>query len=293
MKIKVLITAKKGHPIAVISGAERCSCRIHKSRARSMKRDESGAIILPADYWYEFVALNLKHFELEYVSDVEIDKASIPYYGFESGNKRMYRTRLTEKFVEDFFNYDASRIVRYEPNTEGALSVMGIREAEFSTVIFENLYCGTKIDEDTTIEECEQIRKGCHPNSNAYKALTNHMQVVKGGINVDEVMREVEEYEKNLNEIFAQYADEITEYIKTLPERPLDCGFTFVHTSDEHMKSCYQMLVSFGKRESNTVNVEFPDNYFCCSQSHAILEKLKKLSNNPIMNTIWVQTMLD
>ena len=295
MTIKVKITERKGYPIAIITGAERCACRVHTRRARSLRREESGALVLPADYWYEFVALNKERFGLQYVDDVEVDKESKPYYGFTfyGGEKGMYRSRLTEKFVEDFFNYDASRIVRYEPNTTDGRNSLGMKLAEFETVIFENGFPAT-VDSDATIEECEQILKGCHPQSAVAKVLKSHIETLSDPtIDAEEVLKEVLEYEASLNEIFQQYKEEIAAYTETLDVRPLDCGFTIVNTTNSYMKDCYQKLISFGKRTNANVNVDFPDNYFCCSQSRLILKRLKELSGSPLLDSIMVTTILD
>jgi hypothetical protein len=295
MAIKVLITEKKGYPIAIITGAERRACQVHTRRAHSLRRDESGALIMPADYWYEFVALNKEAFGLQYVDDVEIDKASKPYYGFVyyGGEKGMFRSRLTDKFIYDFFNYDASRIVRYEPNTTDGRNMLGMKMAEFETVIFENGYPAT-VDEDTTIEECNQILKGCHPDSAVAKVLKSHIETLSDPtIDAEAILQEVLEYEASLNAIFQQYKEEIAAYTETLDVRPLDCGFTIVNTCNSYMKDCYQKLISLGKRSNANVNVNFPDNYFCCSQSRLILNKLKELSGNPILDSILVRTVLD
>jgi hypothetical protein len=294
MSVKVLITEKKGYPIAVVSGTGNAPCRVYKSRARRLRYGPTGELIMPIGDLWQFISLNKNAFGLDSIDDVEIDKASKPYYGYEKHGETVFRSRLTDKFIEDFFNYDASRLVRYEPNTTDARNMLGMRLAEFETVIFESTFNGVSVDEDTTVEECEQIRKACHPESNAYRALTVHIEVVSNpDIDVANIEKQVTDYEAQLQAIFDKYADDVKELIETLPVHPLDCGFTIVHTNNAEMKKNYQKLISLGKRSNANVDVKFPDNYFCCSQSRPILKKLKEWSNAPILDTIFVQTILD
>jgi hypothetical protein len=294
MAIKVLIKDSKGYPTAIITGAERCSTRIHTTQLRRMKRGPNGEIIVPADYWYAFISLNKERFGLEHTDDVEIDPASINYYGYTLGDRTVCRTRLTEKFVYDFFNHCASRIVRYEPNTDGGRNSFGMRLAEFESVIIDTDY-GIDVGEDATAEECEAIRNECHPTSSAYKALTNHIEMLQKGtaLDIDAIEKEVVEYEMALNKIFKECSEGIEEFKQTLPDVAFDCGFTIVHTKDAKMEKHYQTLKAKGRRNTLSVQVNFPDMYFTCSHSHAILDKIKELSKSPLLDTIYVRTILD
>ena len=59
------------------------------------------------------------------------------------------------------------------------------------------------------------------------------------------------------------------------------------------MQDKYQKLISHGKRDSAFVRVEFPDDYFNASHSNEILRYVKEISQNDIIDTISVSTILD
>lgn len=292
--VKVLITSKNGYPVAKIFGIVGTPFRVHNNRIRSVKIIND-YVLVPIDYWYEFINLNKERFNLQYVDDVEIDKNSINYYGFSYyyGGKTVYRTRLTENFVNDFFNHDCSQIKRYEPNINGGVNMLGMKLAEFETIIYDGDY-PISIDEDTTIEECEAILKGCHPSSKAAQVLNAHISALKcTDLEIIAIEKEVEEYEATLSDIFERYSQLIIDFKRTLPTYGLDCGFTQVTTTDKDMQDKYQKLISHGKRNSAFVRVEFPDDYFNASHSNEILRYVKEISQNDIIDTISVSTILD
>lgn len=294
MGIKLLITSKKGYPVAYLYDVPSASFRVRSDMVRRLKW-EGDKLQVPIDYWFQFVELNKERFGLEYVGDIEIDKNSIPYYGFSMYNGNgVYRTSLTQGFVDKFFNYDCDRIIRFEPNTENHTNCLGMRLAEFETVIYDASYCSVKIDEDTTKEECIAILQGCHPESTAAKALKAHMEALKvSDLEVELIEKKVIEYETELNDLFVRYDQLIKDFKSKLPQYAFDCGFTMVSTIDPEMKKNYQILVSKGKRDTLYVQVDFPDDYFCSSNSYEILKYLKDISKNNIVDTISVSRVLD
>ena len=291
-KARLLFTSQKGYPIVHILNAP-TSFRVHTDRKRDVKPINNG-LAVSVDYWYRFVDINKDAFNLQYVSDIEVDERSVPYYGFDIGDGRsVYRARLTKGFIENFFNYYGSRLMRYEPNVTDATNVLGMRLAEFESVIIDS-DSPMSVGEDATMEECIAIRSACHENSTAYRVITAHMETL--GFSEEEkknVLEEVEFYESEISEIFQKHKDAIEEFKKTLPERPFDCGFTTIYTVNCEMNKKYQQLVSMGKRNDCSVNVNFPSDYFGCSNSYKILEELRRLSGKDILNTITVRTILD
>lgn len=291
---KVLISSRNGHPYALITNDGGIySYRIHGGFSQKVKPTNDGGLIVAIDYWYKFVSINKERLGLKSADAIEVDKNSQPYYGFYIGNKLITSSRLTPKFVDKFFNYDCSRLIRFEPNTEDWCNSLGMRIAEFETTLFDSNY-PVSVGSDATIKECLAIQKGCHSDSQTYKVLQNHIEILgKENLDINAVLESVQIYEQTLNAIFDKYKVAIAAYTMTLPDRPFDCGFTIVNTTDEQMKKNYQMLKFMGKRDTMNVDVRFPDNYFSCSQSHLILKKLKELSQEPILDTISIRTILD
>ena len=295
MSVSLLIKSKNGYPIAVINGVSSTSpISVHREYRSRIKRCDEG-VIVPIDYWFRFVDTNKERFGLNNVNDIPVDKNSINYYGFVlSPGNVMYRTNLTENAIDKFFNYDGFRIVRYIPNTDETTNILGMRLAEFESIIYDSDYSQVVIGDDATVEECEAIKKGCHPESLTTKLLNAHIESLSlSETDIDSTLQSVSEYEQTINEIFDKYKDEIEEFKSTLAVHPLDCGFTVVSTNDDEMVKKYQHLHSLGYRNNCNVQCNFPDDYFNCSHSYAILNYVKTISKSDILNGLYVSTILD
>lgn len=295
MSVSLLIKSKSGYPVAIISGIpSTMPVSVHREFKHRLKRCGE-TIEVPVEYWFEFVETNKERFNLKNVNDILVDKNSVNYYGLIIyPGHIIYRTNLTENAVNKFFNYDGLSIVKYMPNTDNSTNILGMRLAEFETIIYDSDYSQVSIGEDATVEECEAIKKGCHPESLTTKLLDAHIKALSfSETDVDVIQQSVLEYEQSINEVFEKYKNEIEEFKSTLAVHPLDCGFTVVNTNDDEMLKKYQYLHSLGYRNNTNVQCNFPDDYFNSSHSHTILNYVKTLAKSDIVNGLYVTTILD
>ena len=107
------------------------------------------------------------------------------------------------------------------------------------------------------------------------------------------IEQEVLRYESRINETIGKFSADIEAFKSTLHSGAFDCGFTIIRTTDEDMKTKYNILKKNGIRMTDDVHIDFPDDYMACSKSSHILDFIQKKANNVDINNLYVRTILD
>lgn len=256
--------------------------------------DDWKSIIMPVSIMDTFQRIN-KSYSLDFDSfKCEIDKDSIPcYYIFNDGNRDHYAVQLTKAFIYSF-NERGCRLTRYEPNINGGVNILGMKLPEFSCTIIDRDYSGDKI-EDMTKEEANTILQYINSNFLLYTSIKKFLSTLAlTKDTIDLIQQQVEDFETEIQSEIDKYRDELIAYSKTLTEREFDCGFTLIYTKNQNFNDNVAHLMSLGKRSDNQLlNISFPSDYFNCSNSKLILNKLMELSNSPRVKELWVKTIYD
>lgn len=291
---KIYFTEKRNRPYAVLCSKDGVyGWTQYKSwRERIKHGEKEGELMVPLDIFYEFCTLNEKNgYDFSTTEIVETETSISQYYVFYDNVKDNYAVKLTDKFIEAF-NERGCTLTRYEICC-GSFKESGFYDYEMSYRLIErdwgNNYC-----ENITNEEAKIITKVLNANCSLYNDILLYLETKElSDEEVDEIIKDVANFEKVVSGEIEKYRSELEAYSTTLPAVGLDCGFTLVYTRDEKMQAKYKTLYSLEKRSGQDVQVDFPDDYMSCSKSYNILEKLKELSGNPFVATLYVKTILD
>lgn len=259
---------------------------------RRIKKVEENILQMPIASLYDFFRAN-EEVCGKWINS-PVDKDSIKrYYGYVDGNGNdRFTTKLTQKFLDNWANYDHPTLSVYIPNTEDDVNGLGIYIPEFSYTLIDYRWDGVDVGEMTE-EEYQLLSSGLNYSGFLYKRIKESWYNQKSTKNVDEILERVKKYESLINDEIEKYANELSEYKKTLPDVPFDCGFATVKTKNELINQDIRFLISKDVRITDALEVKLPENYFSVSNTKQIFNKLKDLSRLDIFKDLYLITRLD
>ena len=296
MSTKIKIVSSKGHPQMQIILDEPCfSFRVERGwNTKRIMHIADNILQVPIALSFDFFSMNKEKFGA--YLDVKVAEDSLPqYYGFYDlyAEIHRYSTELTENFVKKFAEC-GDTMIRYEMNISNeSTNGLGMKLPEFEHKLYENAFCDSDVGEFTEAEFhafVNALGEDCGIVNDIKKTIIAQ-NTSKEDVSIIE--QEVLRYESRINDTISKFSADIEAFKSTLPSGECDCGFTIVRTSDEDMKSKYNILKKNGVRVTDDVHINFPDEYMACSKSPKILCFIQEKANNVDINNLYVRTILD
>lgn len=295
MSTKIRYISIKGRPqMQIITDTPLLKIRLYNCWKNKIKRISDCVIQVPVSIGFEFLQEN-KEFFGSYLDAKVADNSISKYYGFKDlySNCHRFSTELTEKFVQKFAEC-GDTMIRFEINTTNeSTNALGMKMPEFEHRLYENSMYESDVG-DFTQQELDAFVNALGDECGIVQDIKNKfISQNMDKIDVEMVELEIIRFENKVNDIIKTYANEINDFKSTLPTREFDCGFSILKTSNENLKSKYKILKDCGIRGQDDVRIDFPDNYQCCSQSDKILDFIKEKTNDELIHSLYVKTILD
>ncbi len=296
MSTQIKIVSAKGHPQMQIILEKPCfGFTVKKGwNTKKIKRITDTIIQVPIAMSFDFFSLNKDTFGSYF--DAQIAEGSLAqYYGFYDlyADQHRYSVELTENFVK-LFAEKGDTMIRYEMNiTNEATNGLGMRMPEFEHKLYENAFCDSDVG-DFTEKEYQCFVNALGEDSGIVNDIKK--TIIAKNTSDDDISlieQEVLRYENRINETIEKFSADIETFKSSLHSGEFDCGFTIIRTTDEDMKTKYNILKKNGIRMTDDVHMNFPDDYMACSKSSHILDFIQKKANNVDINNLYVRTILD
>ena len=295
MPTKIRYVSVKGKPqMQIITDFIALKIRLQNSWKNKLKRIDDYTFQVPVSIGFEFFQENKDTFG-SYFDAIIAEKSISAYYGFLDlySNTNRFSTELTEKFVQKFAEC-GDTMIRYEINiTNDATNGIGVKMPEFEHRLYENSMYESEIG-DFTEKELNAFINALGDDCGIVQDIKKKVIIQDmSEIDVEDAKREIVRFENKVNDIFNTYKNEINDFKATLPTHSFDCGFTILKTNNNNLKTKYKVLCNHGKRITEDVNADFPDDYMNCSHSDKILDFIKSKTDDEQIKSLYVRTILD
>lgn len=206
--------------------------------------------------FYEICKLNNIDFtSLEYETP-----ETFYWYEFETSSVSKQSCKLTKKFLYDFWNYDAKRIIRHETNDGSKINMLGFSFPEFQSVIvdWDDEFI---ISDDVTDEEIKAILRYYPEEGGLKEQAAEWLEAKKATThNVAEARKTVDSAERVIDHFLDLNLTEIKRTIKDHESGPnvLDCGWVEFFSENKELCKALRLLNNKGIREDRKLNVKFP-----------------------------------
>lgn len=259
------------------------------TRCVKVKFGEDNVLYIPRKILDDFVSLNVPM--CHYLSNIHVDPASITYYKIENSCEARYYPAMTPAMLITAVERGCS-VMRFEPNLSGGRNEAIVSIPEIETLLWNEEYSqpnGWKLPEIAVLRKTFKNRSFVRMYA---RVLEKEANVTTDAESIENARKAIKDYEKRINDEITAHRSELLEFSASLPERMLDCGFTFVTTSNEFINKCLNVMADT-ESGSSCLDVDFPDDYMSCSKSYQIMAKLRELSGSDLVNELSVRTELD